>query len=257
GSAYAFTPSANDPDGDTLTFSITNKPGWASFSTSTGRLEGTPGTNHVGTYSNIRITVTDGKTSASLPLFSITVSGPEPQNRPPTISGRPATTVVQGNLYSFTPTASDPDGDDLTFKITNPPRWANFDEKTGRLSGTPGPNDVGTYSNIRISVTDGQAEVSLAAFSITVQGVANGTATLSWTAPTQRTDGSPLTNLAGFNIYWGTSQSSLSSKASVGAGTTTYVVENLGAGTWYFAVTAFDSDNVESERSNLASKTIQ
>lgn len=257
GSAYAFTPSANDPDGDTLTFSITNKPGWASFSTSTGRLEGTPGTNHVGTYSNIRITVTDGKTSASLPLFSITVSGPEPQNRPPTISGRPATTVVQGNLYSFTPTASDPDGDDLTFKITNPPRWANFDEKTGRLSGTPGPNDVGTYSNIRISVTDGQAEVSLAAFSITVQGGANGTATLSWTAPTQRTDGSPLTNLAGFNIYWGTSQSSLSSKASVGAGTTTYVVENLGAGTWYFAVTAFDSDNVESERSNLASKTIQ
>ena len=258
GVAYTFTPSASDPDDDTLTFSIQNRPAWASFNTSTGRLQGTPGEDDAGTYSNIRITVSDGKGgSASLAAFSITVAPAEPDNRPPTISGTPPTTVVQGNAYSFKPTASDPDGDVLTFSISNLPSWATFDEKTGTLSGTPGPNDVGTYSNIRITVTDGEAQASLAAFSITVQSVANGTATLTWTAPTQRTDGSPLTNLAGYNIYWGTSQSSLSKKASVGAGTTTYVVENLGPGTWYFAVTAYDSNNLESDRSNVASKTIQ
>ncbi|HEX6994426.1 MAG TPA: putative Ig domain-containing protein [Gammaproteobacteria bacterium] len=257
GSAYSFTPSASDADGDTLTFSIANAPSWASFSTSTGRLQGTPGADDVGTYGNIRITVSDGTASASLAAFSITVTGTEPENRPPTISGTPPTTVVQGNAYSFRPTASDPDGDVLTFRIANQPSWANFDPSTGRLSGTPGANDVRTYSNIRISVTDGEAEVSLPAFSITVQGVASGTATLSWTPPTQRTDGSPLTNLAGFNIYWGTQRDALPKKASVGAGTTMYIVENLGPGTWYFAVTAFDSDDVESEFSNVASKTIQ
>jgi len=257
GVAYSFRPSASDPDGDSLTFSIENRPSWASFSTSSGRLSGTPGTNDAGTYGNIRITVSDGKTSASLGPFSITVTASEPENRPPTISGTPSTTIVQGTAYSFRPTASDPDGDILTFKIANRPAWASFDQATGRLSGTPGANDVGTYSNVRISVTDGEAEVALPAFGITVQGVATGSATLSWTAPTERTDGSALTNLAGFNIYWGTSQNSLSNKASVGSGTTTYVVENLGPGTWYFAVTAVDSNNVESERSNLASKTIQ
>src|SRR5690606_25063873 len=160
---------------------------WASFDASTGRLQGTPGSAHVGTHSNIRISVSDGGTTASLPAFSVTVAAAEPDNRPPTISGTPRTTIVQGNAYSFRPTAADPDGDVLTFNIANRPAWASFDQATGQLSGTPGANDVGSYSNIRISVTDGEAEVALQAFSIEVEGVANGTARLTWNAPTRRT----------------------------------------------------------------------
>jgi len=60
--------------GDTLTFSITNKPSWASFSTSTGRLSGTPDNGDVGTTTGIRVTVTDGSNaSASLPVFDLEV----------------------------------------------------------------------------------------------------------------------------------------------------------------------------------------
>lgn len=255
GEQYSFRPAARDDDGDTLTFSVSNLPAWARFSRSTGRVWGTPTAAHVGEYVNIRISVSDGDASAELPPFSIEVV-PAP-NRPPTISGNPPRTVTQGTAYSFVPTASDPDGDSLTFSIENAPDWASFDASTGRLSGTPGAGDVRTWSNIRISVSDGKESASLAAFSITVEAVASGSATLTWTAPTQRTDGSPLTNLAKYKVYWGKSAGSYSNQTEVGAGTTTYVVDNLSAGTWYFSVTAIDSNGVESDYSNVASKTIR
>jgi hypothetical protein len=70
---YTFTPSANDPDGDTLSFQIANKPAWATFSTVTGALTGKPSPAHAGSYADIAISVSDGKASASLPPFSIDV----------------------------------------------------------------------------------------------------------------------------------------------------------------------------------------
>jgi hypothetical protein len=71
GSAYALTPQAADPDGDTLAFSIENKPTWAQFNTATGQLTGTPAAQE--SIANIVITVSDGKATASLPAFSIDV----------------------------------------------------------------------------------------------------------------------------------------------------------------------------------------
>lgn len=71
GSSYSLTPRASDADGDALAFSIENKPSWAQFNTTTGQLSGTP--NAQNTTANIVISVSDGKASASLPAFSITV----------------------------------------------------------------------------------------------------------------------------------------------------------------------------------------
>jgi Putative Ig domain len=73
GSAYSFQPTATDADADPLSFSISNMPAWASFSTTTGQLSGTPVSGSVGTYSNIVISVTDGKASANLRAFAIQV----------------------------------------------------------------------------------------------------------------------------------------------------------------------------------------
>jgi hypothetical protein len=72
GSAYTASPQASGAAGATLAFSITNKPEWAQFSTSTGQLTGTP--TAASTTSGIVISVSDGAASASLPPFSITVS---------------------------------------------------------------------------------------------------------------------------------------------------------------------------------------
>ena len=84
-----------------------------------------------------------------------------------------------------------------------------------------------------------------------------GSATLRWSPPTQNTDGSALTNLAGFRIVYGTSATALTQTIEVNnAALSSYVVDGLAAGTWYFAVTAVNSDGAQSINSNVASKTI-
>jgi len=201
------------------------------------------------------ISVSDGTLTTSLPAFAIAVSAPA--NPPPTISGTPATSANAGTAYSFTPTASDPNGNALTFSIQKPPSWASFNTQSGNLSGTPGSGDAGTYSNIIISVSDGTSTASLPAFSIIVTQVAIGSATVSWSAPTQNTDGSALTNLAGFNISYGTSATNLNQSVQIAnPGLTTYALGNLAPGTWYFAVNAYTAAGAESAISSIASKTI-
>jgi len=198
--------------------------------------------------------LSDGMASAMLPAFTITV---QTGNRAPTISGTPATTIVEGQAYSFTPTASDPDGDTLSFTITNRPSWATFNASNGMLSGTPGAGTVGTYSNIQIQVNDGTVETSLPAFSIAVQQAANGSATLSWVAPTMRTDGTPLNNLAGFRLRYGNSSGNYPNTITLNnPGLTSYVVGNLASGTWFFVLAAYDSAGLESSNTGPVSKTI-
>jgi hypothetical protein len=260
GQDYTFQPSASDANGDSLTFAITGSPSWASFDASTGRLSGTPSAAHVGTTSNIVISVSDGGRTASLPAFSIevhAVTSGTPTNTAPTISGNPVTSLNAGSAYNFLPTAADADDDTLTFSITNAPSWASFNTQTGRLSGTPTAANVGTTSNIRIRVSDGKTTTALAAFSITVSQVSNGAVTLDWTPPTDNTDGSVLTNLTGYKIFYGTSPGSLTQTINVdNPGLTSYVVQNLSAATWYFSIRSVNSLGAESDATSPVSKQI-
>jgi Fibronectin type III domain len=92
---------------------------------------------------------------------------------------------------------------------------------------------------------------------VTVTAAPTGTATLSWTPPTTNTDGTPVTTLTGYHVYYGTSQAGLTQSAAIsGATTTSYVVTGLAAGTWYFAVAADAADGTESAQSALGSKTL-
>jgi hypothetical protein len=178
-------------------------------------------------------------------------------NHAPTISGTAPAAVNASSAYNFVPAADDVDGDTLTFTVGNKPAWAAFNSSTGRLSGTPDAADVGTYSNITISVSDGHASTALDPFAIAVTAISNGRATLSWTAPTENTDGSTLSNLAGYRIRYGKSAGALTQTIVISnASVTTYVVEDLAPATWYFAVTAFSSTGAESEYSNVANKQI-
>jgi Putative Ig domain len=255
GAQYQFQPSASDANGDRLTFSVINKPTWASFDSLTGRLTGLPDASQAGLSAGIAIHVSDGQADVSLPPFAIKVlTG----NASPTISGTPIGSLVAGSNYSFSPMASDANGDKLTFSIQNKPAWAAFDPATGRLSGMPDLASVGNYRDITISVSDGSASVALPVFSIDVTQIALGNATLSWAAPTQNTDGSPLTDLAGYRIYFGTSAANLSQSVAVDSpGVVTYAVNNLSPATWYFSVKAYTASNVESDFSQVASKRIQ
>lgn len=259
GQTYGFQPMATDPEGKRLTFSIVNRPAWASFNTTTGELSGTPTTTEVGSYPSVGISVSNGTLSAALAQFSITVSKPAAPAAPesPTISGTPLASVVAGNAYSFTPTTTDPSGAALTFSVKNAPSWATFNSATGELSGTPTEADVATYSNITISVSNGTTSVSLPAFPIAVTQMANGSATLQWVAPTENTNGTALTNLAGYRIYYGTSATAMTQTVQItNPDIVTYEVSNLSPGTWYFSARSYTSANVESNASAVASKTI-
>ena len=257
GSAYTFQPSASDANGDTLAFSIANKPSWATFSTSTGRLSGTPASSQVGSYANIVISVSDGKATTSLPAFAIAVTAPA--NTAPVISGAPATSVKQGASYSFRPTASDADGDTLAFSIANKPSWATFSASTGQLSGTPTAAQVGAYSNIVISVSDGKAKASLPAFAIAVNaGIERrGDAVVDAAdaehgrlrAHESRGLPHPLRSVRHGADADHSDRESRDHRR--------YMIENLSPGTYYFAVRAYTSNGGESDNSNVVSNVVQ
>ena len=87
--------------------------------------------------------------------------------------------------------------------------------------------------------------------------ISTGAATLDWTAPTENSDGSVLTNLAGYTVYYGTSPASLTQTVKItNPGLTPYPMTNLPSGTWYFTITAYSADGSESARSGVVSTRI-
>jgi len=174
------------------------------------------------------------------------------------IAGTPATTASAGQAYHFQPSVNGATGAGVTFSVSNLPSWASFNTTSGAVSGTPSASQTGSYANITVKVNYGGSSVSLAPFTVNVIAAGAGAATLSWAAPTINTNGTVLSDLAGYHIYYGTGGATvLSQEADVaGAATTTYTVSGLNPGTYYFAVAAYSSQGTESMPSPPVSKTI-
>ncbi|GJM27351.1 MAG: hypothetical protein DHS20C16_37660 [Phycisphaerae bacterium] len=188
---------------------------------------------------------------------STTTSVAPTGNRAPSISGNPPDSVVVGDSYAFTPQSADADGDTLQFSVQNLPGWTNFNDVTGTIAGTPTMADIATYSDIVVSVSDGMQTSSMPAFSIDVTQVGTASTMLSWTAPTQNNDGSPLTDLAGYIIFYGPSSRNYTNELRIdNPGMTSVVVDGLAPGTYYFAAKAFNSASVESDYTGEVSKTL-
>lgn len=202
-----------------------------------------------------------GATSATADSPAPAGSGPTIRNGAPSITGTPGTKIQAGQVYSFTAQATDPEQDKLTFSIANKPAWAQFNATTGTLSGSPSATATGTFADVTISVSDGTNTASLAPFTIVVTAAAAGggssTAMLSWTPPTQRTDGSTLSTLAGYRVHYGQSPGDYPNVVTLSnPGLTSYVTDTLSAGTYYFTITAYDTNGFESAASAEVSKTI-
>jgi hypothetical protein len=87
--------------------------------------------------------------------------------------------------------------------------------------------------------------------------VSGDSVVLSWAAPTQNTDGTAITDLSGYNIYYGSDAQAMTQKINVtNVGVLTYVVSSLSPGTWYFAVTSVNSAGIESDPSEPINATI-
>jgi hypothetical protein len=179
---------------------------------------------------------------------------PDNSNGKPSIQGIPANSIRIGEPFKFRPKASDPDNDPLTFSIKNKPNWADFDPKTGTISGTPLLGHEGKYNNIRITVSDGKDSAGMS-FGLDVTAIGSASVTLSWTPPTEYEDGSPLTDLDGYYIYYGDEKGDYPNVIHIeNESISTYVVGNLSEKTYYFVATSYNSQGVESRRSNVAKK---
>lgn len=131
----------------------------------------------------------------------------------------------------------------------------NVTDNSGTTTTTTTTTDNGgdTDTNTGTNTTDNSGGGTTEPGS---SGGETGSALLSWTPPTTNSDGSTLTDLAGYKIYYGTSSGSYSQVQTTGPGLSSFVVENLASGTWYFAVSAFDTNGNEGVKSNEASKSI-
>ncbi len=181
---------------------------------------------------------------------------PTADNSPPQIFGTAGDTAVVGIGYVFSPSASDPDGDTLIFSVSGLPSWSTFDSISGAIGGTPDAGDIGVYRDIVIDVSDGTDVASLDAFTVTVNATGSASVLLSWTPPTENEDGSSLTDLAAYKIYWGATGNNYSSSVTIdNPSVSTYLIENLIPGTYQFVATSINSSGMESAYSNAISRT--
>lgn len=186
------------------------------------------------------------------------VTAPATANRAPTITGQAIDTARVGESYEWQPVAADADGDSLSFSATNLPPWASIGPTDGRIVGTPGPDDVGVYESITITVADAAHQSATQPFSITVVGeAASGVASLQWEAPPSKVDGSPLDDLAGYRILYGHNSDDLDKSVLVNdPATTSYEFTTLSSGIWYFTVVAVSACGLEGPPTTIASKSI-
>lgn len=141
--------------------------------------------------------------------------------------------------------------------------WTSDKGHAGTASGTDSwtadqiPLELGV-NTITVTATDGAGDSRSDIIAINRESSGSGSATISWEAPTQRTDGTALTDLAGYTIHYGRMPGVYDYQIDINTpGIMTYVVENLVPGDWYFAMTAYDSDGMVSDLSNEAERHIQ
>lgn len=160
--ALSFTVSATDPDGDCITY-LANVPAGASFSPTTRLFLWQPTYDQAGVYNAI-FRVSDGYRTAS-ETITITVNN---VNRAPVMTAISNKTVKKNNLLSFTVSATDPDGNALTYSASRLPKGATFTASTRTFSWKPTAGQVGTHNGVRFTVSDGQGGTASRAITITV-----------------------------------------------------------------------------------------
>lgn len=106
------------------------------------------------------------------------------------------------------------------------------------------------------------ANVSAGARAAVVAGpdavtAATGSAVVTWSRPSENTDGSPLTNLAGYVLYYGTGSFMPSTAIHIEANATAMEIQNLSPGNWYFQIESVNSEGMQSELSPTVFKTIR
>jgi putative Ig domain-containing protein/cadherin-like protein len=178
GQVLQFNVSGTDPDGDALSFAASNLPTGATLTdhhNGTATFDWTPGFTQAGNYTNVTITVTDSGIPAqsASQSFTITVGN---VNRPPVLGAIGNQITPENALLQFSITATDPDGDALSFTAANLPTGATLTDNhngSATFAWTPAAGQTGNYPNVTVTVTDNgsPAQSASQSFTITVGNV--------------------------------------------------------------------------------------
>lgn len=200
--------------------------------------------------------IISGLTSTS--TFNLSCSGPGGSGNDSlvvTMTAPPAPTVT----LSANPTSVTQNSPSVLSWNTNNANSCNASGDWTGIKAVSGSETIASISSDSVFtlVCSGAGGNGSDSVSVMVVTVNNGTALLSWLPPTENTDGTPLIDLTGFKIYYGTSSGNYSNTVTLNnAGLSSYLVENLAPATWYFSMTAFNSSGIESQRIAEISKQI-
>ncbi|MEM5552838.1 Ig-like domain-containing protein, partial [Pseudoalteromonas neustonica] len=263
---YSFTPTLTDPDtADTQTFSITNKPNWATFDTATGLLSGTPTDQDVGTTTNVSIQVSDGTEDSDPLTFNIEVKNtndaPIGEHFGFSLDEGALLTKVAADGVLSTATDDDTDSDDTltAVKVTEPTSGTLTFNSDGSFSyqhdGSETTTDSFTYQ-----VVDTAGEKSaIQTVSFTITSIEDAPVVVNDSATTD--EDTPIT----FNVVANDSDAEnnmvVSSAAVVDAatkgqvsianGVVTYTPSSNVSGTDTFTYTVKDSTGLTSEKATV------
>ena len=163
----SITLTATDPDGDTLTYSIVSGPSNGMLTGEAPSVTYTPDSNYYGEDS-FTFKANDGKVDSNIATVSVTVS---PVNDAP-VADDQSVTATQSTSIDITLTASDVDGDSLSYSIVSGPLHGSLSGTAPSVTYTPETDYTGSDS-FTFKASDGQEYSNIATVSITVTKVNN------------------------------------------------------------------------------------
>jgi hypothetical protein len=188
GQDYSYTPTAEDAAGEDdtpLIWSLVSGPDGLAVDSATGEVTWSPGAGDVGD-NEVTIQVRDQRGGTAEQVFTIAVdAGTTTTNSAPVITSSAHTEVAPGDTYRYQPTATDADGDTLTWSLTGEPTGMTIDSATGAIAWTP---DASVTTTFTLTVDDG-TDTDTESITITVSDTANAAPDITSTAPTSATVG--------------------------------------------------------------------
>ena len=181
---YTYDVEATDPEGDPLTFSLTEAPSGMTLDPATGLLTWTATDTDLGTHT-VTVIVEDGHGGSDRQTFDLAVPG---GNLPPTIVSAPVTASTVNEPYGYDVAAIDPDGDVLTYSLLTAPAGMTIDPATGLIQWTPANAQVGDHT-VSVAVSDGNGGADAQDFTVGV--LVNHPPVITSDAVTDATTGEP------------------------------------------------------------------
>ncbi|MDP2226051.1 MAG: putative Ig domain-containing protein, partial [Moraxellaceae bacterium] len=157
GVAYSYDANATDIEGNSYSFSLISSPVGMTVNSSTGVVSWTPPQALANYTQNVTLRVTDSAGAFTNQSWTINVTA---VNNAPTFTSTPITAATESVAYSYTASATDPEGQALTYSLFSAPAWLSFNVGTRQLTGTPPEATANYTANVTLRVSDGTNLVS-------------------------------------------------------------------------------------------------